>query len=212
MKTSALTLAASALVALIAATGCRTFVPLTQEIRDQNHLSDAELKNLQYYVSNTIALHREADSAGRQVTGNHKLVVVAGKTIEEVVVESKTPGICVGVGPHTLAISFEQGSSIDFAPTASRSWGPDRSPFAAPPPDLDPFPGNRATREEPRSSDVFSGGYMVWVGPQSTVKFLGRTWGAMDDTAQATLLIDTESLAQVVKQHKVLPGLRLPGR
>lgn len=218
MKTSVLSLAAVALfavAALSAVTGCRTFVPFTQEIRDQNRLSEAELRNLQYYVSSTITLRRELDSAGRQVTGNHKLLVVAGKSIEEVVIESKTPGICVGVGPRSLAISFEQGTSIDFAPMAARSYAPDGPGFAAPPPDLDPFPGNRGrafTSGEPRSGDVFSGSYMIWVGPQSTVKFLGKAFDAVDDTARATLMIDAESLDQVVKQRKVLPGLRLPSK
>jgi hypothetical protein len=203
-----LSLAVTALLALGAATGCRTFVPFTQEIRDQNRLSEAELRNLQYYVSSTITLRREADSAGRQVTGNHKLLVIAGKTIEEVVVESKTPGICVGVGPHTLSISFEQGSSIDFTPGGARTYGLDPA-FATAPVDPDPFPANRGRPSEPRSGDIFSGGYMISVGPQSTVKFLGRTFDAAEDTAQASLLIDAEALDKVVKQRKVLPGLRL---
>lgn len=215
MTSSVASLATAALLALGAlgaGTGCRTFVPMTQEIRDQNRLSDVELKNLQYYVSNTITLRREAESGGRQVTGNHKLLVVAGKTIEEVVIESKTPGICVGVGRNALSISFEQGTSIDFAPTAARSYAPEGPGFAAPPPDLDPFPGNGRRASEPRSGDIFSGSYMVWVGPQNTVKFLGKAFEAVDDTARATLMIDSESLDQVVKQRKVLPGLRLPTR
>lgn len=209
-RRSLTTLLIFALLALCAA-GCRTFVPFTQELRDQNHLSEAELKNLQFYVSSTITLRRELDSAGRQVTGNHKLLVVAGKTIEEVVVESKTPGICVGVSPRTLSISFEQGTFLDFAPAAARSYAPDGPGFASPPADLDPFPGNRG-RALDRASDLFSGAYMIWVGPQSTVKFLGRTFDAAEDTARATLMIDAESLDQVVKQRKVLPGLRLPSR
>jgi hypothetical protein len=208
MKTSVARVAA-ALLAVTAASGCRTFVPFTQEIRDQNHLSEAELKNLQFYLSSPITLRRELDSAGRQVTGNHKLVVVAGKTIEEVVVESKTPGICVGVGPHSLSISFEQGTSIDFAPASARSYAAEGLGFAAPAPDPDPFPGNHA-RPLDRSGDVFSGSYQIWVGPQNTVKFLGRAFDASGDTASAALMIDAESLDQVVKQHKVLPGVLLP--
>lgn len=197
MKTSVLSLAVAALFALVM-TGCRTFVPLTQELRDQNRLTEADLKNLQYYVSSTITLRREVDAAGRQVTGNHKLVVMAGKTIEEVVVESKTPGICVGVGAHTLAISFEQGTSIEFAPMAARSYTFEGPGFAAPPPDQDPFPGNRATA---RSGDVFTGGYMIWVSPESKVKFLGRAFDAVDDTARATLMIDAESLDQCARSR-----------
>jgi hypothetical protein len=207
-------LVVTALLAL-SATGCRTFVPFTQEIREQNHLSETDLRNLQFYVSNTITLRREVEAPGRNVTGNHKLLVLGGKTIEEVVVEAKTPGICVGVAPHSLSISFEQGTSIDFAPdggglaqgalTVSGSAG---STFASPPPE--PFPGNQPRAGEQR--DIFSGGYNIVVGPQSTVKFLGRTFDAFDDTVRATLLIDGEALDDVAKQRKVLPGLRLAPR
>ncbi len=206
MKTRALSLLTAILLALVAS-GCRSFVPFTQEIRDQNHLSEAELKNLQFYVSNTITLRREAESGGRQVTGNHKLLVVAGKTIEEVVIEAKTPGVCVGVGPHHLSISFEQGTAIDFAPLGARSYAPGGSAFAVAPENLDPFPGNRGA--ESSSGDPLAGRYLVWVSPQSTVKFLGKVFDAADDTSTASLLIDAQSLDQVVKQRTVLPGLRL---
>src|SRR5271170_4364640 len=141
MKTRALSVLTAVLLSLVAA-GCRTFVPFTQEIRDQNHLSEAELKNLQFYVSGTITLRRELESGGRQVTGNHKLLLVAGKSIEEVVIEAKTPGICVGVGPHQLSVSFEQGTAIDFAPMGARLSAPGVNAFAIAPSDPDPFPGN----------------------------------------------------------------------
>ncbi len=206
MKIRALSLV-TVVLSLFAAAGCRTFVPFTQEIRDQNHLSEAELKNLQFYVSGTVTLRRELESGGRQVTGNHKLLVVAGKTIEEVVVEAKTPGICVGVGPHQLSVSFEQGTAIDFAPEGARSYAPGNTAFAVAPAELDPFPGNRGV--ERSSGDPLSGRYLVWVSPTNTVKFLGRPFDAVDDTSTASLLIDAESLDQVVKQRKVLPGLRL---
>ncbi len=70
-----------------------------------------------------------------------------------------------------------------------------------------PFPGNRAV--ETTSGDPLSGRYLVWVSPTNTVKFLGKPFDAVDDTSTAALLIDAESLDQVVKQRKVLPGMRL---
>src|SRR5688572_25799403 len=95
--------------------GCgSTLVPFTQEIRVEHGLTDKDLKNLQFYVSHTITLRRELESGGRQVTGNHKLLLVSGKTIEEVVIEANTPGIVVAIGNGVLSISFEQGSSMDF--------------------------------------------------------------------------------------------------
>ena len=211
MRTSLAQAALTAALALGALTGCHpAMVPLTQELREQNHLSEGELKNLQYYVSHTVTLRREADSAGRQVTGNHKLVVVAGKQIEEVVIEARTPGICLHVGAHTLEVSFEQGTSIQFTPATSR-YQSAAGGFANPP-DVDPFPGNHPRAPEPRSDSVFSGGYMIWMTPQSTVTFMGKSFDAVDDTANAGLLIDAESLEQVVKRRKVLPGLLLPSR
>jgi len=203
--------ALAAALALGALAGCRpALVPLTQELREQNRLTDGELKNLQYYVSHTITLRKELESGGRQVTGNHKLVVVAGKTIEEVVIEARTPGICVGVDAHRLSISFEQGTSFQFAPASARSQ-PGVGSFAVAP-DLDPFPGNHGRPQQSRPEGLFSGGYMLWVEPGGNVPFMGKSFEALDDTANATLLIDAQSLEQVRKQRKVLPGLRLPSR
>jgi hypothetical protein len=141
------------------------------------------------------------------VTGNHKLVVIAGKTIEEVVIEAHTPGICVGVEANRLSISFEQGTSMQFTPASARS----SSGAFAPAPDLDPFPGNRPRPPE-RAQGLFSGGYMLWMEPGGAVPFMGKSFEAVDDTSNATLLIDAESLEQVRKQRKVLPGLRLPSK
>lgn len=212
MRTTLSRLALTAALALGATAGCRpAMVPLTQEMREQNHLSDGELRNLQYYVSHTITLRRELESGGRRVTGNHKLVVINGKTIEEVVVEAGTPGICVGVDQSRLSISFEQGTSLQFVPAHARGSS---SPggFAAPP-DIDPFPGNRPRAPEPRAplaEGLFSGGYMLWVEPSGAVPFMGKSFDAVEDASKATLMIDAESLQQVVRKHKVLPGLLLP--
>src|SRR5262245_25659746 len=82
-------------------TGCgASLVPFTHETRVENNLSVEEIKNLQFYVSHRITLRRELESGGRQITGSHKLLVVSGKTIEEVVIEEKTPGIAVAVSEN----------------------------------------------------------------------------------------------------------------
>lgn len=191
--------------AAVAMAGCRTtMVPFTQEMREQNRLSDGELKNLQYYVSHTITLRRELEVGARQVTGNHKLVVIAGKNIEEVVVEAKTPGVCIAVGDSYLDVSFEQGTYLQFQPTRSRSLMPAGGGFATPP-DPDPF-HQRPSSPPPRG--LFSGAYMLWA-PSSTVTFMGKGFDALEDTPNAQLLIDAESLERVVKKRKVLPGLVL---
>lgn len=204
-----------AIAALSFATGCGGgLIAFTHELRDQQGLTNEELKNLQWYVSHKITLRRELESGGRQVTGSHKLLVVSGKTVEEVVIEEHTPGIAVAVGESTISVSFEEGSSLDFSAqngrltTASSSQGS----FAEPP---DPFPGNNPGRPEPERpvpTGIFSGNYFLVVEPGGRVRFQTRDFEAVEESFQAHLMIDADTLDEVVKNRKVLPGLRLPNK
>src|SRR5262245_56225138 len=128
-------LSLAGLVVCLLATGCHSLVPFTHEIRDQNSLKTQDLKNLQFYLSNRVVLRREVSSGGREITGSHKLLVISGKTIEEVVIEAGTPGIAVGAGEGTLAISFEPGSSLVFAASRDAGASPGGVTSFATPPD-----------------------------------------------------------------------------
>ena len=210
----------SALFALVlTSTGCgRTLVPFTQEIRVQHRLSDADLKNLQFYLSHRVTLRRELDSGSRQITGNHRLLLVSGKTIEEVVIEEHTPGVAVSIDPGAMAISFEQGSSLVFSTSgelqtsAARASRTQSLGFAEEP---DPFPGNQPGADD--HPDPFPGGgsfggrFLLAADRSGRVPFQGTQFGAVDDSARAHLLIDAETLEQVVENRKVLPGVRLGG-
>ena len=85
--------------------------------------------------------------------------------------------------------------------------------MSRPPPD--PFPGNarppELTPTQP-SSGNFSGNYWLWVEPSGQVAFGGKPFDAVEDSAQAFLMIDSDTLKEVVKNRKVLPGIRLPTR
>jgi hypothetical protein len=205
-----------ALSTLTLGTGCGSgLVPLTQELRDQHGLTEQELSNLQYYVSHTITLRRELESGGRQITGNHKLVLRAGKTIEEVVVPDGTPGVAVGVGADSLEISFEEGTSILFAIESAQPRGGGGGSFAVGP-DPNPFPGSLDGGQSqpepfPAKGNVARGGN-YWVAIDSadaSVPFAGTVFKAVDETLKAHLLIDAESLEEVVEQRTVLGGRKL---
>lgn len=200
----------TALMFGVLTTGCgSTLVPFTHETRVQHGLSKEDLKNLQYYVSHTITLRRELESGGRQVTGSHKLRLVSGKTIEEVVIEEKTPGIAVAVNDRTIAVSFEQGSSLIFA----ASSGPDEPPpigFAEPPPD--PFPGSSSRSNASERFETFGGTYWLSTEGRARAQFQGTVFAAVDESVQAHLMIDSESLEEVVRSRKVLSGVRLPNQ
>lgn len=197
---------------LATSVGCgSSLVPLTQELRQEHQLSDDELANLQFYLSDTVTLRRELESGGRQVTGSHTLLLTSGKTIEEVVVEGETPGVAVEVGPDSLAISFEEGTFLLFG---TRSLGDEpsgREPQFAEAPD--PFPGNDPDHVEEvvpaRPVTVGTGRYFLLVDERGQVKFQGRVFEAVEETFRAHLLIDAESLEDVVESRTVLKGRRL---
>lgn len=203
-------LVAAAAIAVLAS-GCHGFIDFTHELRDQHSLTRDELKNLQYYTSSTITLRRELESGGKQITGNHKLVVVAGKTIEEVVIDAKTPGIALAVSDHSITVSFEQGTSIEFVASGS-SGNRATEGFATAPPD--PFPGNNPERRDPEPQVVqgFFGPYALATNSSGQVIFQGKTFEAVGESLQAHLMIGGESFEETVKQHKTLPGMRLPSK
>src|SRR6187431_58926 len=97
-----LSLTFAAAFAALTGVGCGGYVAFTQEIRDQHSLTEPELKNLQFYVSHKVTMRRQLESGGKQITGTHKLILVSGKTVEEVVVEAKTPGVVLAVDEHSL--------------------------------------------------------------------------------------------------------------
>ncbi|MDC0748869.1 DNA-directed RNA polymerase [Polyangium mundeleinium] len=229
-------LASLALVALSGLTGCASLVPFTHEIRTEHGLTDDEVKNLQFYSSHGITLRREVESGGRKITPGHKLLLISGKQIEEVVIPAKTPGVAVKVGPRALAVSFEPGTSLVFTVKGSRLAMDERgflrplaldpspaSPFerrvtnllgqqfAQPP---NPFPGNDSGNEPlPGSSTVAgddaSGNYWLDTDSAGRISFAGKLWNSEEDSMQAHLLIDSDLLEEVDKKRNVLHGVKL---
>ncbi len=144
-------LAATAATAVaLFASGCASYVPFTAELETEHHLAAKDLQNLQFYTSDRITLRRELKNDASQVTGTHKLLVIAGKRIEEVVIEKHTPGVIVGVGAGTLKVSFEEGSALEFRFAARHRPALDQpvelQHFAEGP---NPFPGEQAAVQEP---------------------------------------------------------------
>jgi hypothetical protein len=194
-----------------ALTGCASYVPFTQELRNEHKLAADDLKNLQFYNSHAITLRRELARGDSQVTGGHKLLVIAGKQIEEVVIEQHTPGVVVAAGETTLQISFEEGTFLEFS---VRGPEPLRDPiapggFAEPP---DPFPGDRPqSREAVPEPTFFTGTGNYWLLPfdGGQINFQGKTYNAIGDTSLAHLVISTESLESVEEERTVLKGRKL---
>jgi len=227
------TVVSLAALALSALSGCTSLIPFTHEIRTEHGLTDDEVKNLQFYSSHGITLRREIESGGRKVTPGHKLLLISGKQIEEVVIPAKTPGVAVKVGPRAIAVSFEPGTSLVFQVKGSRiamdnsgflrplALDPSPAPFerrvtnllgqqfAQPP---NPFPGNDGSPDLGSSavaSDDASGNYWLDTDSAGRISFAGKLWNSEEDSMQAHLLIDSDLLEEVDKKRNVLHGVKL---
>ena len=180
-----------AMLLLIASTllsGCMPpprapFTAFSQELRNANRLTDEELKNLQFYLAHDITLQRRRASGDRQVSGSHKLVIREGLEIDEVLIADGTPGVAVGVGDNWLAVSFEPGTSLLFGSM---------------------------------STETYQGTYFLkgtnWSDREGgIVNYDGKAYRAVAGSQRAYLMNDQESVADIVRKRKVLPGIKLPG-
>ncbi len=200
------------LFTLALGTGCASYMPFTQELRSEYDLADTDLENLQFYNSHTITLRRELSRDSRRITGGHELLMIAGKQIEEVVIDAKTPGVVVGASPSTLRVSFAEGSFLEFS---LRGSVPQDDPvvllhggFAEPP---EPFPGDRQPFVPPPPRRELFGSGNFWLLPSGgrEVVFQGVAYDAVEDSSLAHLVISTESLEEVDEQKTVLKGRKL---
>lgn len=219
-------------IALSMLGGCASYIPFTHELRTEHGLTDDEVKNLQFYVSHDVTLRREVESGGRKVTPGHKLLLISGKQIEEVVIPAQTPGVAVKVGPRALAVSFQPGTAMIFALKGSRLALENGflrpvplnatnefaarplanllgQQFANPP---NPFPGNNGTgTTSVVPTDDATGNYWLDSDNAGRVLFAEKEWNAEDNTLQAHLLIDSDQLENVDKKKTVLGGVKLEG-
>src|SRR5512146_2147449 len=90
--------AAVILAVSLAVAGCaHQRIAFTQEIRTYYDLGSDELKNLQYYVSSDITLHREFRREEGEISKSHRLVMKEGGLVEQVFIRAGTPGIAMEV-------------------------------------------------------------------------------------------------------------------
>jgi hypothetical protein len=188
--------------------GCASYVPFTHEVRTQHALADTDLRQLQFYLSHDITLRREVRTRGREIAGG-ELKLVSGKLIEEIVIPKRTPGIAVAVDSVALHISFEEGSAFRFSILDGEPIAqplrvlPKGSGFAEPP---EAFPADAREPNDPFAH--LSGNYLL-AGGANELSFRGQSWQLVGDSHQAHLLIDAESLDEVVERRVTLGGRRL---
>ncbi len=178
-------ISAAMLVAAVALAGCATGrIPFTQTLRDQYRLEGDDLKNLQYFVSGNVTLRREFRREEGGISKSHKLVIREGGLVEEVFIAAGTPGVATNIGPTSITVSFEPGSTLEFGTS---------------PPDRDP-------------DRIYKLLAKRWTDYYGELIYDNKSYYAVKGSGQAYLEVDAESLDAVEKKRKVLPGMILPAK
>lgn len=182
--------AATSLGLLLSLTGCASRqvaeqLPFSDSLIQDYGLSEPHKQRLQYYVSRPITLARGSASAQRGIAGG-RLVDRGQRQVRKLQVPANTPGVVVGSGNHWLAVSFEAGSYLYFVSDQPALESPYRS-----------------ESREPGRYYLYA---PDWDGRSGTVKVGDISYQALDQSMDAYLLVDRESLYETDSEGRVLSG------
>jgi len=113
----------AAVVGLLFLSSCSpSLTPFTQRMYDEFAWSDAELKKIQFYLSDDIRLTRDVGSEDSQIQGG-KIRVKDGRRVEEIKFKKGTPGVLIYTPKENrFAISFDSDDRyLVFGP--SKQYG-----------------------------------------------------------------------------------------
>jgi hypothetical protein len=97
-----------ALGAITLFSSCKSTTPFTNALKTKYNLDEGKLKKMQFYISSSITLQRgELGANSQELDAEGKLVISSSASLDNILVDGKTPGVCVKVLPgNKLAISF----------------------------------------------------------------------------------------------------------
>ena len=154
--------------------------PFTQRLYEESNWSKADLKRIQFYLSEDIKLKR-ALSGGTSEIINGKIKIEDGRKIEEVVIPKMTPGVFLfSPKDNRFAISFEDSDARFLM------FGPN------------PKAGNRYVL---LASE--------WQGRTGKVKYDDKTWRVSADDAIANLMVDLKKIRKVTVNSRTAGGRKV---
>ena len=172
-------------VALIFLAGCSpNLAPFTQDLYDQNRWSESELKNIQFYLSNDIVLHREL-SGGKSTISGGKIRMVNGRQVEEIVFKKGTPGVLLFTPKvDRFAVSFE-------------SEGKDRFLMFGP---------------NPKAGDRYVLLAKDWDRRSGKVSYDGKIYSTTSHSAIAHLMVDLRRIQKLELERRTAEGRKVGGQ
>lgn len=169
------------LAAVLLASCGPTLSPFTARVYEEGRFTEAELKRIQFYLSEPIVLTREL-RGGRTEVISGEIKMLNGQKVEQVVIPKGTPGtVLFTPDRERLAVSFESrgnGRYLIFGPN--------------------PTMNNLYTL---RASD--------WRRRSAVVTYDGRKWRTGESAALATLLVDLKEVGQVSVRSRTASGRRV---
>jgi hypothetical protein len=145
---------------------------------------DTDLQRLQFYVSSPILLTRELASEEKGVSSGHRFRIAKGRRIEEVFIDSNTPGVVVGMREQSFLVSFEpavEGKDVALAFSLS---------------------------QERQGGNYYLVGDN-WTPEGGRVRYGEKDFHASTESADAYLMIDYVMIEKVREEHRTLKGRRL---
>lgn len=95
------------LIPIFTLSACKTFVPFTNQLKTENRWNESDLKQIQFYLSNTITLHRQLGNSETKIESG-VIKTIDGKKVEEVIIKKGTPGIVTNLADQKrMTVSFE---------------------------------------------------------------------------------------------------------
>ncbi len=95
-------------VLLLLLSSCKNFVPYTEALKTKYKLTESDLKQVQFYNSEAIILHRKFVEGSSEIAGG-KIKTVNGEKIEEIIIPAKTKGVLTKYNADgKVEVSFEK--------------------------------------------------------------------------------------------------------
>ena len=167
------------LLTALSLTSCSpTLSYFTQDLRKENNWSDDELKQIQFYLSNSIVLRREANSGDSQILEG-EIRIRNGRKVEEVVIPAGTPGVFLfSPKENRMAVSFEKTGNDRYL-----MFGPN-----------------------PKINGRYVLLAAEWDKRQGKVTYDGSAWWVDEESAIAGLMVDLKRSRQVSVKSRVAQG------
>lgn len=165
----------------VALTACSPKIPFSQNLRDKYKLSDADLKGLQFYISDAIVLKRGEDLGREKGTNDGTLVIKSGKNLEQIVFKRNTACVVNQAVDNTkLTMVFEEDSKKFLV------FGSDGDP-----------------------NGYYSLKALEWINNKGKINYGDQTYYTNPGSQKTFLLFKMKSLRKIHMEEKVVKGKKV---